>query len=257
MKEADFGHLCDCYHHIEKLASLACEGEMEEVRRLLNGEHDGVDYGKTVRSWCGLDTSQFVSACSGIWKTFDKGLTDNPNRIRVNSEEDRFAGRLFYGVTATQFGECFIAFTDKGVCIIDFSGDERQILSFIKKKWPACELELAISGASEIRARIFNSSNQIEDLIDVHLIGTDFQIAVWKTIARIPLQGSVSYGEMAESIGVPKGGRAVGNAVGMNPLGYLIPCHRVLPKNGQLGGFAGGPAKKLAMLVYESTLNTK
>lgn len=257
MKKADFSHLCDCYQHIEKLTSLVCDGRMDEVLRLLNGKHDGIDYAKTVRSWCGLDTLQFVSACSGIWKTFDKGLSDNPNRIRISSEESNFSGRLFYGVTATQFGECFIAFTDKGVCIIDFSGDDSQVLSFIKTRWPACEPELAKGGTSEIRDRIFNSCNQIKDLVDVHLIGTDFQISVWKTISRIPLQCSVSYGEIAGSIGVPKGGRAVGNAVGMNPLGYLIPCHRVLPKNGQLGGFAGGPAKKLAMLVYESALKIK
>lgn len=254
--EKDFTILSSYYPSIEKLTDLICKNKINEAKIMAETEKEkGISYRKIMSEWCGFEPEVFFNICENIGQSLLSGLSNFTERIKIVTESKLYSGRLFYSSDDTQFGKCVITLTEYGVCGIDFSEDEEKTISAKIKNWPGCIPEKSTVRVHEVRNQIFGThpqSNDKKNKIGVHLIGTEFQVMVWKTIARIPERGKISYSEIATNIGKPNAARAVGNSVGNNPLGYLIPCHRVLPKSGALGGFSGGPAKKLAMLVYET-----
>lgn len=256
--EKDITILSSYYPNIEKLTDLICKNKINEAKAIAESEAEkGISYRKIISEWCGLEPEAFFNLCEDIGHSLFPGLSNYAERIKIAEESRLYSGRLFYSSDYTQFGECVITLTEYGICGIDFSGNEEEIILAKIKNWPGCIPEKSAARVHEVRNQIFNintHSNDKKNKTCVHLIGTEFQIRVWKTIAKIPEKGKISYSEIATNIGKPNAARAVGNAVGDNPLGYLIPCHRVLPKSGSLGGFSGGPAKKLAMLVYEAAI---
>ncbi|MCL4166833.1 UNVERIFIED_CONTAM: hypothetical protein GTU68_054193 [Idotea baltica] len=106
--------------------------------------------------------------------------------------------------------------------------------------------------ANSIQA-FFNAEKSVDKKIPLHLSGTNFQIQVWKALLRIPEGAMVSYSDIAQAIGKPKAVRAIGTAIGANPVGVLIPCHRVLRQSGALGGYRWGLTRKQALLAWETT----
>lgn len=157
-----------------------------------------------------------------------------------------------YGVSPSPFGFCLVALTEKGICELRFLDENRTrpTVGYLKGYWSGSEFIEDQKIAAGIVDDIF-SKNQEKEKLRIHLSGTNFQIKVWKALLDIPAGAAVSYSDLARHIDLPGGARAVGNAVGKNPVGYLIPCHRVIKSSGATGGFGSGPIRKKAMLGWE------
>ena len=123
----------------------------------------------------------------------------------------------------------------------------------LRRQWPQAVLRHRPRRTASLAKRVFDFG-PAHDPAPLHLYvkGTNFQIQVWEALLRIPLGEAVTYEDIARHIGIPRGARAVGNAVGRNPIPFLIPCHRVIRKTGVLGHYGGGPARKKAILGWES-----
>ena len=156
-----------------------------------------------------------------------------------------------YGFHQTPFGECFIAMTEKGICALSFVDEtnKQQTFQAFMEKWQAAKLVLNAYNTEGVVQQIFEPS--FTDKIHVWIQGTNFQLKVWEALLKIP-QGSVStYQKIAESVHNPKAVRAVGTAVGNNPIAFLIPCHRVIKSTGVIGEYHWGSTRKKAILGWE------
>jgi len=166
------------------------------------------------------------------------------------------AGRgvtIEYGFHACPFGDVLVLATDKGVCGLAFGdeGKDLDIFADMKARWPKADYRENVTHTGKIAAQIFNPKWS-GDVVPLHLIGTPWQIKVWEALLAIPSGKLVTYRTIAEKIDSPKSSRAVGAAVGRNPISWLIPCHRVLGSNGALTGYHWGVARKRAMLAVEA-----
>jgi AraC family transcriptional regulator of adaptative response/methylated-DNA-[protein]-cysteine methyltransferase len=160
-----------------------------------------------------------------------------------------------YGFHATPFGECLLALTERGICHLAFvqDGDRPQALRVLQARWKNASLREDPAATRPLVGQIFAIARG-QEAAPLHLFlkGTNFQIKVWEALLRIPPGSVVSYQDLAISIGMPKAARAVGNAVGQNPLPVLIPCHRVIHKAGDFGSYHYGTARKKALLAWEA-----
>jgi AraC family transcriptional regulator of adaptative response/methylated-DNA-[protein]-cysteine methyltransferase len=165
-----------------------------------------------------------------------------------------------YGFHPTPFGECFIALTDRGLCNLSFIGkaNRKIFLEDFRKTWKNAKLNWNQNKTGNYVKQIFLSrrSKKTEVPINVLCKGTNFQIKVWEALLKIPSGNVVTYKTIAQMIGHPKAVRAVGTAVGENPIAYLIPCHRVIRGEGILGGYRWGTTRKRAILGMEAVHNT-
>jgi len=125
------------------------------------------------------------------------------------------------------------------------------VLNEVRRRWPAAEFAEAPKTTSPYMGRIFPRSNH-RDKLPLDLRGTNFQIKVWQALLEIPPGAVVPYEELAARVGNPKASRAVGSAVGQNPIAFIIPCHRVIRKVGAIGGYHGGVDRKRVMLAWEA-----
>jgi AraC family transcriptional regulator of adaptative response/methylated-DNA-[protein]-cysteine methyltransferase len=157
--------------------------------------------------------------------------------------------RISYGFHESPLGRALVMTTQKGLCGLAFceDGEEASLLSDMQKRWPRADYVRDETGTGKFARRIFHSRSG--DLT-LHLIGTPWQIKVWQALLATP--GLTSYGAIAQSLDAPKASRAVGAAVGRNPIGLLIPCHRVLAGDGKLHGYHWGPGRKRALLALEA-----
>ena len=164
---------------------------------------------------------------------------------------------LRYGVHGTPFGEIFIAVTNRGVCrvaFLDFDDVDEQ-LADLQKVWPLASLVKDDGAAVRVTSTMFAETSESQRPLSLHVAGTNFQIAVWRALLRIPPGAVVSYSQVAASLGRPQSSRAVGNAIGANPIAFLIPCHRVIQQSGALGGYRWGPMRKQMMQIWERARN--
>lgn len=199
--------------------------------------------------------------------TYEAGLS-GPGRLHdliVNAEgvtpgELQRDGRgvtIRYGFHPTPFGECLIALTRRGVCHLAFvqRDDRHEALAVLAREWPEAELLPDQQSTRKAAAQAFPppGSNPVPSLA-LHVRGTNFQLKVWRALLAIPLGSVTTYGDLAAAIGDPKASRAVGTAVGSNPVSYLIPCHRVIRATGELGGYAWGTDRKRTMLALETAM---
>jgi AraC family transcriptional regulator, regulatory protein of adaptative response / methylated-DNA-[protein]-cysteine methyltransferase len=160
-----------------------------------------------------------------------------------------------YGFAPTSFGECLAATTERGVCALSFVAERQRTEAFrqLARRWSRSTFERDDSVARAVAARIFSAAKRATaEPLTVFLQGTNFQIRVWEALLRVPPGKAVTYEGLAAGIGVPGAARAVGLAVGHNPVAYLIPCHRVLLKSGAFGGYRWGSTRKRAMLAWEA-----
>ncbi len=157
-----------------------------------------------------------------------------------------------HGHADSPFGPVHIGLTERGVCGLTFAEgtNDRRGLSSLRHRWGGARFEHDRCAAREIAGRIF--SDQRNGQIRLELSGTNFQIKVWEALLRIPSGTLVSYGDVARSIGHPHAHRAVGTAVGQNPIAYLIPCHRVIKSTGAFGHYGGGATRKKVLLGWEA-----
>ena len=157
-----------------------------------------------------------------------------------------------YGWFDSPFGEVLAMATEKGICGLAFAEETGRDAAFLDMiaRWP----EATFAEDAAPLAAMVEASFALEGQARLHLIGAPFQIKVWEALLSIPSGHVTTYSEIAQSIGNPRAVRAVGTAVGRNPISFLIPCHRALRKSGGLGGYHWGLPVKRAMLAWETAL---
>ena len=167
-----------------------------------------------------------------------------------------------YGWHQSIFGDILIMITDKGLCGLAFLDDRGHSACFkdMADRWPRAIMTEDITATAVYLDQIFNrqDGNITSETKPLRILlkGTDFQIKIWQALLSLPAGSLSSYGNLAKNIGLkPNAARAVGTAVGMNPISWLIPCHMVIRKSGALGGYRWGLARKIAMLGYEFGYN--
>ncbi|MGN4989989.1 bifunctional transcriptional activator/DNA repair enzyme AdaA [Aeromonas sp. 97A] len=169
--------------------------------------------------------------------------------------KQRGAGLVIdHGVHDTPFGQAFVALTQRGVCNFSFLDEKAPEvpLAALAHNWPEAELREAPSRTQNVINTMFDGSKAPDRPISLHVSGTNFQISVWRALLQIPPAKVVSYAQVASAVGNPKAARAVGLAVGANPVALMIPCHRVIQQNGKLGGYHWGETRKQAIHAWEA-----
>ncbi|MGL6275280.1 bifunctional transcriptional activator/DNA repair enzyme AdaA [Aeromonas dhakensis] len=169
--------------------------------------------------------------------------------------KQRGAGLVIdHGVHDTPFGQAFVALTPRGVCNFSFLDDQtpQAPLTALAQSWPEAELRESPSRTQGVIHTMFDDSKTPDRPISLHVSGTNFQISVWRALLQIPPAKVVSYAQVASAVGNPKAARAVGLAVGANPVALMIPCHRVIQQNGKLGGYHWGETRKQAIHTWEA-----
>ncbi len=173
----------------------------------------------------------------GEWKTGGEGLT------------------VFFGFHPSPFGSALVMATERGLAGLAFAdpGEERAALADMKARWPRAAYVEDSARTAAIARRIFDSSQWQQDKpLRVVLIGTDWEVRVWETLLQIPMGRLTTYSDIASKIHKPAAARAVGAAVGKNPVSFVVPCHRVVGKSGDLTGYHWGITRKRAMLGWEA-----
>jgi AraC family transcriptional regulator of adaptative response/methylated-DNA-[protein]-cysteine methyltransferase len=173
----------------------------------------------------------------GTWKARGEGLT------------------IRYGYHPSPFGTALIMITDRGLAGLGFADPGREDAAFrdMAGRWPKAAYVADDEATAAYARRIFDPSRwRPDEPLRVVMIGSDFQIRVWQALLRIPLGSAITYSDIARGIGYPKASRAVGAAVGRNPMSFVVPCHRALGKSGALTGYHWGLTRKRAMLGWET-----
>ena len=160
-----------------------------------------------------------------------------------------------YGFHISPFGVALIMVTDRGLAGLAFNdaGSERAAFADMSSRWPNATYVEDMSATAPYAARVFDPTHwRSEEPLRVVMIGTDFQVRVWQALLKIPMGKACSYSAIASDIGSPAASRAVGAAVGANPLSFVVPCHRALGKSGALTGYHWGLTRKRAILGWEA-----
>lgn len=158
-----------------------------------------------------------------------------------------------YGVHETPFGRALIAMTARGICGLRFIGDASANIGRLRHEWPAAELRAHPAATAPVAERLFGPlAPRPGAILALLLKGSNFQVKVWRALLELPFGSLATYGSIATRIGVPSAARAVGAAIGANPVAWLIPCHRVIRESGALGGYRWGVERKAAMLGWEA-----
>jgi AraC family transcriptional regulator of adaptative response/methylated-DNA-[protein]-cysteine methyltransferase len=201
-----------------------------------------------------LDAS-FASGLSGSGRLHDLFVTVEA----VTPGEFRSGGAgitIEYGVHESPFGDILFATTRRGICAMHFlrnGSSERGIVEALRLDWPSAAFVANRHAASQYAGRMFGAGERAREApVPLLFRGTNFQINVWKALLRVPAGAAVTYEQLALLAGTPRAVRAVGTAVGSNPLSFIVPCHRVIRKSGEFGNYGGGVERKQAMLVWES-----
>ncbi len=164
-----------------------------------------------------------------------------------------------YGIHLTPFGKCLIGMTERGICHLGFvSGSEGEAIDGLVSDWKEASMVEDYRATASLVGPIFDLryDTRIRQPLTLHLRGTNFQLKVWEALLQIPAGTATTYEGLAQRIGQPSASRAVGSAVGHNPVAVLIPCHRVLRKAGEFGNYRYGELRKKALLVREYLNNT-
>lgn len=157
-----------------------------------------------------------------------------------------------YSFADSPFGEVIVASTAKGICHLAFSQEKELALQQLRSEFPNADFRQHVDVIQQNALFLFTHDWHKIPQIKLHLKGTDFQLKVWETLIKIPEGAVASYGKVAKAIGNPNASRAVGTAIGDNPVAYLIPCHRVIQASGAIGGYHWGTDRKVAMLGWEA-----
>lgn len=228
--------------------------------------------------WAGISPKRFVQYRTAevvkqmlrerrpvLETTYEAGLS-GPGRLHdliVNAEavtpgELQRGGMgitVKFGFHPTPFGECLIAVTPRGVCHLAFVAPmtREQAMARLEHDWPLAQLVPDQNATRAAAAKAFPPPGSSEKpSLAIHVKGTNFQLKVWRALLEIPVGEVTTYGAIATKVGDAKASRAVGMAVGSNPVSYLIPCHRVIRASGELGGYAWGIERKKVMLRREA-----
>lgn len=158
---------------------------------------------------------------------------------------------IYYSTCTTPFGQCLVASTDYGICHILFFDVLTLGIADLQSRWPKNTL-IHQDKPPHMDIKNYFSNKLLPSKIKLHLHGTQFQIKVWQALLSIPTGTTTTYGAIAKQLGTPGMSRAVGAAIGANPIGYIIPCHRVIKATGEISGYRWGVERKQAMLAWEA-----
>lgn len=234
-----------------------------------------------------MQVQRLFSRWAGISpKRFTQYLTTRDIRARMNGQKSLFdlsldaglssASRLhdhfvkFYAMTPAQvleqgkgikishgfypspFGECHIATTDKGICWLAFTDPvtQQESIRQLQAEWQNASFERNDIQHRALVDRLFDAASHQAPLF-LHIKGTNFQLRVWEALLKIPAGQCYQYGDIAREIDAPRAARAVGTAIGKNPISWLIPCHRVIRGTGVVGHYRWGQVRKQSLLVWE------
>ncbi len=250
-----------------------------ELREVAQSVHlSEFHFQRLFRRWAGISPKRFIQfltlehakkllggSHSVLDATYDAGLS-SPGRLHdlfVNIEamtpgefKAQGAGlRISYGFHPSPFGECLLAVTERGICGLGFigAGGRAQTLRDFQARWPEARWEQNARLTQSYISRIFGGEKQNGNRpITLVLQGTNFQVKVWEALLKIPMGSVIPYEDLATRVCSARAARAVGGAVGKNPVAFLIPCHRVIRKAGGIGGYHWGAARKKAMLAWEA-----
>jgi AraC family transcriptional regulator, regulatory protein of adaptative response / methylated-DNA-[protein]-cysteine methyltransferase len=230
------------------------------------------------RRWAGLTPKEFVAAitldharkllrdrASVLDAAYAVGLS-GPGRLHdlfvtheaMSPGEWKAGGAgltLAYGFHPSPFGEALLVATERGLAGLAFADpDEKaRALDDMRQRWPRAQFREDTARTAGLAQRIFDPKLWKQDRpLRVVMIGTDFEVRVWETLLKIPMGRVTTYSDIATEIHTPKGARAVGAAVGKNPVAFVVPCHRVIGKSGDLTGYHWGLTRKRAMLGWEA-----
>ena len=160
---------------------------------------------------------------------------------------------IHYSFSESPFGRILVASTHKGICYIGFSDEDEKAFAELTNRFPRSTFNLQSDEIQQNALKIYNEDWSRLDKIKLHLKGTEFQLKVWEALLKIPMGRLSTYGNIAQSIHQPGASRAVGTAIGSNPIAYLIPCHRVIQASGVFGGYMWGPTRKTAIIGWEAS----
>lgn len=270
----DFRRIARAIRYIERnfreqprLAAIAASAQLSEFH-----------FNRLFRRWAGVTPRQYLAfvtaraaraslsgTASVLEAAYAVGLS-GPGRLHdlmvtleaVTPGELKARGSgldIRYGFTATPFGTALLASTGRGLCHLSFhdEGSERAAVAPLAAQWPEAHLTRDDAVASGTAQRIW-CARPAADPVPLRLVvkGTNFQLKVWQALLEVAAAHPTTYRKIAQAAGVPGSERAVGNAIGRNPVAWLIPCHNVLRGDGSLGGYAWGEDRKRAMLAWES-----
>jgi AraC family transcriptional regulator of adaptative response/methylated-DNA-[protein]-cysteine methyltransferase len=269
------------YERVRRIIAYISERWREQPSLDAIAEHVGLSTTHVhhlFRRWAGLTPKAFLAAitldnakallaqsASVLDATYEVGLS-GPGRLHdlfVTHEAmtpgDYKVGAagltLRYGFHPSPFGEAVLVATERGLAGIGFvdDGDRAAALADMRRRWPKADYVEDESVTGPLAQRVFDPTRwQAEQPLRVVLIGTDFEVRVWQTLLRIPLGRATTYSDIAARIGKPSACRAVGAAVGKNPISFVVPCHRVLGRSGALTGYHWGLTRKQAILGWEA-----
>jgi len=234
-------------------------------------------FNRLFHRWAGITPKQYLAFVTGreargalagqssvLDAAYAVGLS-GPGRLHdlivtldaVTPGELKARGRgisIHYGFSDTPFGRALIAATARGLCHLAFvdPGEEQRELGALQGRWHEAQVDRDDSQARNLAMRIWSPVDRVTDPLRLAVAGTNFQLKVWQALLDLGARGPTSYSALAKAIGHPRSLRAVGTAVGANPVGWLIPCHNVLRKDGALGGYHWGEDRKRAMLTWRS-----
>lgn len=284
MNPVDYSMQSDDYRRIEKAigfieANVNARPTLDQIAAHVNISRFHFD--RLFKRWAGISPMQFLQyltldytkrKLSESGSVLDAALAaglSGPGRLHdlfvtfeamTPGEYKRMGAGLeiSYDFCPSPFGDCLIAVTKRGICHLGFvDGDNRtDAVMHLRQAWPGASLVKNQSAVEPIAERIFNipSTNHSRPF-HLHVKGTNFQVNVWRALLAIPPGQVVAYQDIADCLGRPRAFRAVANAIAINPVGYLIPCHRVIAKSGVIHRYRWGTLRKKAMVGWEAALD--
>jgi len=172
--------------------------------------------------------------------------------IPVSKTDWKKESIISYSFFTSPFGEMIVASMPEGVCYVGYAIPPEDALQELRDRFPKSTFQLQKNKQHEHVEKLFAGNWEKEEQLLLYLKGTEFQLKVWEALLQIPTGSLSTYSKIAKSVGSSKGQRAVGTAVGKNPILYIIPCHRVIAQNGKIGGFYWGTEKKIELLNAEN-----
>ena len=215
-------------------------------------QYISVEHAKSLlRNNHSLSDVSFETGLSGTSRLHDlfisiEGMT--PGEYKNGGQELQ----INYSFAESPFGNILVASTKKGICHLAFADDAEKAFGELLKLFPNAHISQMVDAVQQNALFIFSQDWKNLSEIKLHLKGTGFQLKVWETLLKIPMGQVTTYGDIAASVGNEKASRAVGSAVGDNPVAFLIPCHRVIKSTGAIGQYHWGSVRKTAMIGWEA-----
>jgi len=214
-------------------------------------QYISIEYAKKVLKESTLFDAAHETGLSGTSRLYDlfiniEGMT--PGEYKYGGENLS----INYSFAESPFGNIIVAATSKGICHMAFTDSPTDAFGILQQKFPNARYQQMLDSIQQSAIFIFTQDWNKLDEIKLHLKGSDFQLKVWKTLLNIPLGQLATYGDIASKLNNPNASRAVGTAIGDNPVAFLIPCHRVIRSSGELGGYHWGLTRKAAIIGWEA-----